>query len=196
MRQIGQIKQLQVQRAALKQGKKPYRYYDPSPLLVVEKLLLTHEGVIGVTSENPEIIDVHNASHSESRNRDINGISFGFTSHYQSMRQKFGMHLTDGCAGENILVETEEMFTLETLGKHVAIQSREGNISIHLEDLRVAAPCVEFSHFVLNELMPAPAEVLRETLIFLDHGRRGFYATTSGKEPCALCVGDKLFVEV
>jgi hypothetical protein len=37
MREIGSIKQLQIQRATLKQGQRPQRYYDPAPLLVVAR---------------------------------------------------------------------------------------------------------------------------------------------------------------
>ncbi len=140
-------------------------------------------------------MDVHNAAHPSSRNADINGVSLGFTSHYRAMREKFGPRIIDGCAGENILVEAEEEFALEALGERVAIQSRENGALAYLDFLEVAAPCVEFSHFVLNEPMPVPAATLRATLIFLDHGRRGFYATFTSKEPFALRAGDKVFVE-
>lgn len=195
MRKIGQIKQVQVQRTALKQGEKPHRYYDPSPILVAEKLLLTPEGVIGMTAQGERVVDVHNVAHSSSRNAGVNGISLGFTSHYRAMQEKFGTHLTDGCAGENILVETAEEFQREALGERIAIQSQESGTLTYLECLKVAAPCVEFSRFALNELMPVPAEILRETLIFLDHGRRGFYATFAGEEPFPLQAGDVVFVE-
>lgn len=195
MRQIGQIKQVQIQRAALKLGQKPHRYYDPSSILVVEKLLLTSGGVLGETAGGEQLLDVHNIDHPTSRNAGVNGVSLGFTSHYRAMREKFGAHLRDGCAGENILVEVSEEFQLEALGKRVALRSRESGVLAYLESLKVAAPCVEFSHFALNEVMPVPAELLRETLIFLDRGRRGFYATFTSAEPFALRAGDSVFVE-
>ncbi|MEO7018558.1 MAG: hypothetical protein ABI234_00210 [Ktedonobacteraceae bacterium] len=195
MRQIGQIKQVQIQRTALKQGQKPQRYYDPAPILVVEKLLLTPRGVLGVTVAGEQLVDVHNADHPASRYASVNGISLGFTSHYQAMREKFGAHLTDGCAGENILVEIAEAFQLEALGERIAIQSQESSQWVYLERLRVAAPCVEFSYFALNELLPVPAEILRETLMFLDQGQRGFYATFMSEEPLTLQAGDTVFVE-
>jgi hypothetical protein len=196
MRQIGRVKQVQIQRGPLKRGDKPHRYYDPAPLLVVEKLILTPQGVIGVTSEGEELIDVHHAAHPESRNAGVNGVSLGFTSHYRAMQEKFGAHLTDGLAGENILVETSEEFLQAIPGGRVMIQARESGRLAYLEHLEVAAPCVEFSHFALNEPMPVPAAMLREALIFLDRGRRGFYATLRGEEPCVLRAGDLLFVEV
>jgi hypothetical protein len=196
MRQIGQVKQVQIQRGPLKRGDKPHRYYDPAPLLVVQRLVLTPQGVIGVTSEGEELIDVHHAAHPESRNAGVNGVSLGFTSHYRAMREKFGAHLTDGRAGENILVETSEEFLQAIPGGRVMIQARESGRLACLEHLEVAAPCVEFSQFALNEPMPVPAGMLREALIFLDHGRRGFYATLRGEEPFVLRAGDTLFVEV
>ena len=196
MRYIGQVKQVQIQRTHLKQGTKPYRYYDPAPILVMERLLLAAEGVIGVTSEGEEIIDSHHVAHPESGNAGMNGISLGFTSHYRAMREKFGAHLVDGCAGENILIETTEEFSLEALGERVILQARENGALAYLEQLYVAAPCVEFSHFALNEQMPVPAERLRETLTFLDHGRRGFYTTLAGGAPFVLHAGDSVFVEV
>ncbi|HLI70577.1 MAG TPA: hypothetical protein VKV19_12535 [Ktedonobacteraceae bacterium] len=196
MHQIGRVKQVQVQPTRVKQGKKPHRFYDPSPLLVTAKLLLTREGVIGLTAENEQVVDVHNAAHPDSRNTGMNGVSFGFTSHYRAMRARFGRHVIDGCAGENILIEAEEEFALEALGRRLTLQSQENGMLASLDSLAVAAPCVEFSHFVLDDvLIPMPAEILRETLIFLDHGRRGFYATFTNEEPFLLQAGDKVFVE-
>lgn len=195
MRQIGQIKQVQVQRTGLKHGKKPARYYDPSPILVTEQLLLTSDGVIGVTEAGEQILDVHHIAHPTSGNAGMNGVSIGFTSHYRAMQERFGAHVTDGCAGENILVETTEGFELAALGQRIAIRSQESGALTYLDELMVAAPCVEFSQYVLQGVEPAPAKVLRETLIFLDDGRRGFYATFTGEAPFAIRAGDLVFVE-
>lgn len=194
MRQIGQIKQVQIQRESLKQGEKPHRYYDPAPILVVERLVLTPGGVLGVTAGGEQLIDVHHARHPTSRHRGVNGISLGFTSHYRAMRARFGPHLVDGCAGENILVETDEEFQEATLGERIIIQTRDDAQRIALEQVQVAAPCVEFSHFALNEMMRMPAEIVRETLIFLNAGRRGFYASFTGEEPMSLRAGDLVYI--
>jgi len=197
MHQIGQIKQVQIQRGSLKPDNGSYRIYDPAPLQVVEHLLLTPEGVIGVTSQGEELVDVHHAAHPQSRNNGgVNGISVGFTSHYRAMRAKFGAHLTDGLAGENILVETTEEFLWAMPGGRIVLQARAGGELAYLEQVKVAAPCVEFSRFALSEPLAVSAAALREALMFLDHGRRGFYATLRGAEPCVLRAGDLLFVEV
>src|SRR5215212_1773199 len=123
MREIGQIKHVQLQRSSLKQGQRPQRYYDPAPLLLVDRLRLAPGGVSAVSANGEAIIDVHHADHPESKSRlGTNGISIGFTSHYRAMRDRYGAHLTDGCAGENILVESDHVWSLDQLGEALVIQ--------------------------------------------------------------------------
>jgi hypothetical protein len=55
MREIGLIKHVQLQRSSLKQGQRPQRYYDPAPLLVVERLLLAPGGVSAVSADGEPI---------------------------------------------------------------------------------------------------------------------------------------------
>src|SRR5262245_2856727 len=183
MREIGSIKLIQVQRSSLKAGERPYRYYDPTPLLVVDGLLLSPEGVVGLAADGQRVIDVHNAGHSASKNHQgVNGVSIGFTGHYQAMCQRFGTHLTDGIAGENILVEADPIFALNELGDRLAIETAGGAL-VYLVDLLVAAPCVEFSQFAASQGERLPAEALKVTLQFLGEGMRGFYASLAGDPP-------------
>jgi hypothetical protein len=194
MREIGSIKQLQVQRASLKQGQRPLRYYDPAPLLVVERLRLGSGGVVGVDATGEQVVDVHHAGHPESKHHQgVNGISIGFTSHYRAMRDRFGAHLVDGCAGENILVETDRRWSSEQLGEALVIQRADGR-AIALAGVIVAAPCVEFSRFAHLSADPLTSDELRSTLQFLDGGMRGFYARLADGQPDAeICVGDRVF---
>jgi hypothetical protein len=193
--EIGHIRQIQIQRSSLKAGERPYRYYDPTPLLVVDGLLLSPGGVIGLAADGEQVIDVHNTAHPLSKNqRGINGISISFTSHYQAMRDRFGPHLTDGCAGENILVETSRVFALGDLGDRLAIQTASGAI-VYLAGLLVAAPCVEFSQFAASHGERLPAEALKVALQFLDGGMRGFYASLAGDPADAIVrAGDRVLV--
>jgi hypothetical protein len=190
---IGSIKQMQIQRASLKAGAKPYRYYDPAPLLAVDQALLTSGGVIGIADTGEQIVDVHHSDHPASKSRQCsNGISLGFTGHYQDMRERFGTHLADGSAGENILVESDRVWTLAELGSQLAIETAAGAL-VRLSDLLVAAPCVEFSQFAAGQAERLPAEALKETLQFLDDGMRGFYARLQqGAEDALVRVGDRL----
>ncbi len=197
MHEIGRIKLLQVQQSGLKVKQQPYGYYDPTPLLTVKSLLLYPDGVIGVTPDGRRVIDVHHVEHPASRNhKGVNGVSVGFTSHYEAMRSKFGDHLVDGCAGENILVDADDIITLADLGKRLAIQMQKTGELIYLTRLKVAAPCVEFSLFAASHGMALPAPQLKETLQFLDGGKRGFYATVADQSDEMLVqTGDRVLVD-
>ncbi len=196
MHEIGRIKQVQIQRSSLKPGERLKRYYDPSPLLVVESLELTPDGVFGITIHGKRVMDVHHIDHPTSHNHNgINGVSLGFTSHYKAMRTQFGEHIVDGCAGENILIETDTIIKLPDLESRVAIQSEETGELVYLTNLKVAAPCVEFSQYAANHGLPLAAKPLKAALQFLDHGLRGFYATALAQETSTLVkAGDRVFV--
>ena len=182
MHLIGRITLLQIQRASLKAGERPHSYYDPAPLLGLPSLRLTPDGAIGQPPGGDPIVDVHNASHPHSEDvHGKNGISIGFTSHYQAMRERFGPHLTDGCAGENIVVAAERVLTLADLGGELAIVGHDGR-SARLGALVVAAPCVEFSRFANFAAEPLSPDELRATLQFLGEGMRGFYARLAEAE--------------
>src|SRR5438876_11913135 len=108
---IGIIVRLQVQQSGLKVGAAPRRWYDPTPLLAVPALHLGASGVSAWDAQGERICDVHHKDHPASRNvRGRNGISIGITAHYDAMRARFGAHLGDGLAGENILVQTDRTF--------------------------------------------------------------------------------------
>jgi len=174
MYKIGRIKQVQVQQSSLKVGSP--EYYDPTPLLVVDHILVSTSGTVGVTADDRHIIDVHNANHPGSRNRGDNSLSLGFTSHYASMRSRFGLHLVDGCAGENILIETDKMYSFGELKHGLAVQKASTDEIIYLTNIEIAAPCVPFSQYAAKEQMPLSNEQTKEVLQFLHYGRRGFYA--------------------
>jgi hypothetical protein len=85
MREIGKIQQLQIQTSSLKVGERPHRRYDPSPIMQVERLRITPEGVIGIAGDGSRITDIHHARHPHSRNDGDNAVSIGFTAHYTLM---------------------------------------------------------------------------------------------------------------
>jgi hypothetical protein len=128
--------------------------------------------------------------------RGVNGISIGFTSHYREMRERCGPHLSDGIAGENILVESDRSFALADLGQRLVIQTATGAL-VHLAELVVAAPCNEFSQFAANQAERLPPEALKATLQFLNDGRRGFYATlASAPDGAVVRAGDLVFAQL
>src|SRR4051812_414160 len=109
MRPLGEIVKLQTQVESLKVGGAPLRRYDPSALRQVAALSLSQDGVQGWTEDGQPVSDVHNLTHPVSKNRGgSNGISICFSSHYAAMRTRFGEHVVDGIAGENILVALDD----------------------------------------------------------------------------------------
>src|SRR5437868_2210881 len=114
MRLLGTVTRLQIQRSSLKVGLPQQRSYSPRWIQAVPELGVTPAGV---TASAPEcgaaVLDVHNRDHPESKQsrRGVNAISVGFSAHYGSMRDRFGEHLTDGIAGENVLIGTERPVT-------------------------------------------------------------------------------------
>lgn len=193
MRLLGTITRLQIQRDNLKTGTAPDRVFTTTPLLVVDALKLTPRGVFGQMMDGAEIIDVHHMDHPHSRNRgNENGISFNFTAHYDQIIKRFGKHISIGDAGENILIETTRSIEESDLGVRLAIKDPHSDRIIHLDGMRPAEPCVEFSYYVLNER--AKGNIIKETLQFLDNGTRGFYATYTEKQKDPIIhVGDKVF---
>jgi hypothetical protein len=193
VRRIGTIVRLQVQESSLKVGNKPRRY-DPAPIQSVPALNVSSAGVVGLTENGETILDVHHHDHPSSKNRGgENGISLVFTGHYQEMRQRFGRHLRDGIAGENILIGVDRQFPEEELAGGVVIEGTNGR-RLELRQVIVAAPCVEFARYALKFPDGArPDLTVTEALRFLDAGMRGFYATYAG-EPAVVEVGARVFL--
>jgi hypothetical protein len=189
-RPLGRVVRLQIQRSKLKLGDKPNRYYDPAPLLAVAELTLTPEGALARLPDGSMLIDIHHPSHPDTRNLErSNDLSVGFTAHYSAMRAKYGDHLVDGCAGENILIETTERLTLADIAGGLAIQPARGGSPVQLRVVRHAPPCREFSGYASRSSQP---EVIKETLQFLDDGLRGFYCALSNPAPAVLAIGDNV----
>jgi hypothetical protein len=190
---IGTIVRLQVQEASLKLGERPRRWYDPAPLRTVPALGLDQRGVTGWTERGERVADVHHRDHPASKSAGgVNGISIGFTSHYVAMRRRFGTHLADGIAGENILVDTTETIGEEALAGGIVLETTAGR-QVRLGGIMVAEPCVEFSRFALRHPEDAPSDTsVTEALTFLRHGTRGFYATLDG-QPVTVRVGDLVY---
>lgn len=196
MRPFGEIVLLQVQIASLKVGEAPQRRYDPSPLRRVSRLALSEDGVGGLDDDGAALPDVHHRAHPASKNRGgTNGISVGFTSHYDVMRARCGEHLGDGIAGENVLIRLDRADGLvqEDDPRGGLVIETEGGL-VRLGELFVAAPCVEFARYALR--FPddrRPDRTVTEAVQFLDAGMRGFYASYAG-EPAIVRVGDRVLL--
>lgn len=180
MRELGRVVRLQVQTASLKRGERPNRVYDPAPLLEVARLHLTPRGARGITDAGETALDVHNAEHPASKHEAGREVSFGFTSHYGKMRAEYGDGVAIGCAGENILLESERLYRLEDFASGLAFRSAASGATVRLDSVIVADPCVEFSRFSLGDPGASPQE-LKPVLQFLGEGVRGYCFTPVGE---------------
>ncbi len=193
MQRIGQVARLQVQTESLKVSVGRGQRYDPGPLVGVPELALDGQGIVGRSPWGDDVPDVHHPAHPSSRFRGQNGISVGFTSHYAKMRERFGHHLTDGIAGENILIETNTTLREADLQAGLVIETPDGS-SVLLSEAQVATPCVPFARYALHRsLEAAPGHTITESLRFLNGGMRGFYLTLQGN-PANIAAGASVYL--
>lgn len=174
---LGPIVRLQIQTSSLKCGSRPRSWYDPTPITPLQRLRIDPAGVTGLDDESGEDIgDVHHRDHPASKFRSENGLSFGFTSHYEIMRAEYGDHLRDGIAGETILIDRDQAVSIEHVEHGLVVATNNGMIS--LDRIEVSPPCAEFSKFALRYERDQVADrTVTEAVKFLHQGVRGFYAT-------------------
>ena len=176
------IVRLQVQTEPLKVGKAPYRRYDPSAIESVHRIEVGPRGVVGLAERIGSVIDVHHVDHPKSRDRKgIGGVSVMGTGDYVRLRERYGDHLTEGIAGETILVDAPDGLGGRAMPPQVTIITAGGDIT--LTQFKVAEPCVEFSRFCLrHEPSPVVDDAVKKALIDLDGGARGYkgIATSQG----------------
>lgn len=190
LKPLGKIVRLQIQRSSLTVGEKPNRHYDPAPLLPVKQLTLTPLGAVARTADGEPILDIHHTQHPRTHNIDnTNPLSVNFTSHYEMMKAEYGGHLWNGCAGENILVDTLARLTLDKLSSGMAVQRSNGDL-IWLKETLVAHPCRPFSGYVMGGTEAS----VKEALQFLDNGMRGFYCQLAHDQPATIAIGDMVLV--
>jgi len=195
MHALGRVKLVQVQPSGLIIETPSGYFYDASRRVEVDRLIITSQGIEATTPEDEHVLDIHHIDHPKKAYGDDDLVSIGFTSHYDAMRARFGEHMKDGIAGENIVIESEGEIWLEDLGKQVFIQNQDTQCTVLLDVVSFAAPCAEFSHFAArSQHTPLPAPELKTTLQFLNNGRRGFLLVLSDdQEPAIVQVGDKVF---
>jgi len=194
--ELGHVKLVQVQPSGLIIETPSGYFYDVSRRLEVDQLKITSLGIEATTTEGEHVLDIHHISHPDKAYDNDDLVCIGFTSHYEAMRDRFGEHMEDGTAGENIIIECADEIWPEDLGKGIAIENQDtGQLAI-LDLVSFAAPCNEFSHFVnQSQEERLPADTLKETLQFLGNGRRGFLLVLKeGQESAVIQGGDKVLV--
>lgn len=185
---IGAISRLQIQRTPIKTKGLGY---DPAGILEVPKASVDAWGMVG-WHDDVWAVDAHHKAHPSSRARGRRPLSIGFTGHYALMAERFAA-APIGIAGENIIIEGPAL-TLDDLGNGLVIVASNGT-EVLLERPRVAAPCLEFTSFMLGLDHVAPLEEIEGPLADLHDGRRGFIvAADHASSPVEITVGDEVYL--
>jgi hypothetical protein len=185
---IGKIVRLQVQKVPIKIKGEAYL---PHEILSVESASVDAWGMLGF-HDGTWVVDAHHRSHPAARGGGRRPLSVGFTGHYDKMAERFGS-APIGIAGENIIIDGPA-FALADLGEGLIVKTASGSV-MSLERPRVAAPCVEFTSFMLGLEGVAPRDEIDGPLADLHDGRRGFIVAAD-RHPTAevLTVGDEVFL--
>ena len=199
LHKIGQVKLVQLQPTGLiiENDKTPTGYYyDATRLVQVDRLEISPLGIEATLPNGEHVLDIHHINHPGKEYDDDDLVCIAFTSHYEAMRARFGSKMVDGIAGENIIIAYDEEVWPEDLGQQIIIENAKSGQRLRLEMTSHANPCQEFSQFALgNQYEKPPAAVMKETLQFLENGRRGFlYIMPEGQESATVQPGDKMFV--
>ena len=169
-RLLGPIRLLQIQKETLRIGVRPNRVYRTDPLASVPALVLSPGGSIAKI-DGGWMVDVHHTAHPANAQPSLDRLlSVGFTSHYAAMAEHFGS-ATVGDAGENIIVETDDIITQDQIAAGLLIERPGGIIELH--DPAVAEPCVPFTRFRLGD-PAADLELVNPNREFLRDGMRGY----------------------
>jgi hypothetical protein len=174
------IVRLQVQTEPLKVGRAPYRRYEPSAIEAVHRLEVSPSGVVGLAERLGSVMDVHHVDHPRSRDRKgEGGVSVMGTGDYARLRTRYGDHLTEGIAGESILIDAPDGLAGRDMPTQITLVTAAG--PIELTRVSVAEPCVEFSRFCLRqEPSPVVDDDVKQALLDLDGGARGYKGVAVG----------------
>lgn len=187
---LGTVSRLQIHRSAVKANE----VYDPAPLAAVERASFDAGGMVGWDGST-WLLDNHHRSHPEAGLAPRRMVSVGFTAHYDAMRDRFGNSVVSGVAAENIIVESDDVVTLDRLGRGLEIRSGEDDSVLTLLDPLVAAPCQEFTSHLLGLDRRGSREELADDLAFLHDGMRGFvFGTGSVFDHVRVEVGDPVYL--
>ena len=116
-------------------------------------------------------------AHPEVRGRGLRGVSMGLSSHYAAMAARYG-DVPLGVAGENIIVATDRPWAEDELASGVVIRGDDGR-EVVFPAAPPAAPCLEFTTYLLQLPERATRDDVEDDLDFLGGGMRGFLIDAS-----------------
>jgi hypothetical protein len=189
--------QLQPRGLIIEAPQPPPRYfYDAGRRVEVDRLEITPQGIQATLPTGEQVLDIHHLDHPDKAYEDDDLVCIGFTAHYDAMRAKFGEHMVDGIAGENIIIDYPDEVWPGDLGRVLAIENQDTGEVATLEMVSFAEPWVEFSRFCARrQLDEIAAHRLGEILRFLGNGRRGFLLVLDDAlEVVTVRPGDRVFL--
>ena len=169
MRKLGAIVAIQVQRDRIKIKGEDYL---PHLIQQVQAGAISGGGLFG-HHDGSWIVDVHHPMHPTGKGKAHRAVSFGFTSHYTAMSDRFG-GVAPYIAGENLIVDTADVVARSDAAAGFVIRTADGDIE--MEETHVLLPCREFTSHLLGLDEPAEKEAIADDLAFLGDGMRGFGA--------------------
>lgn len=187
---LGPIRRLQIQKETLIVGVRPDRVYRTEPLVSVDSIAISPDGIT-TNCEAGWVLDVHHTAHPANGHPDLDRLlSVGFTAHYEAMAARFGT-APDGVAGENIIVQTDHIVTEDQIAGGLMIERPDRRVE--LKGAAVAEPCVPFTRFLLND-RGAHLDVVKPHRDFLRRGMRGFVMGLGNLEGAtAIELGDLVY---
>ena len=195
IRKLGIVKLVQLQPSGLIIETPSGYLYDASRRVEVDHLVITAKGIEATTPDGEHVLDIHHLDHPDKAYDDDDLVCIGFTSHYKAMRARFGDHMGDGIAGENIIIDCEVEVWPQDLGQQIGIENTDTGQLALLDMVSFAAPCQEFSHFAAqSQHKKLPADKLKSILQFLGNGRRGFLLVLNDiHDEVSVQPGDRVF---
>ncbi|MGI9092262.1 MAG: hypothetical protein ACR2FF_02190 [Mycobacteriales bacterium] len=172
---LGTVVRIQVQDGPLKIGTKPSRWYEPANLRTVEWIRIDSDGAWGLRPDGSTVLDVHHQHHPQCRDpKHYGGLTVMSTADYRWLRRRYGAHLTDGIAGETLLIDRADRLAGADLSAGLWIETADGD-RLYVGQISVASPCVEFTRFCLRRTPSGLVDdEVRAGLRELDGGARGF----------------------
>ena len=184
---VGEITLVQIQRSRLMVDQQ----FHADELVQAERLRLTPDGVFGLIS-GAWVLDRHHRQHPDADHWNENrALSVGFTSHYEHMWDLF-RRTSAGSAGENVLVEADEMVAAGEIAGGIRIET--AGAVIELAGAEIAEPCVGFTRF-MTQRREADATDLQAELENLRQGVRGYVLSLQGLDFVEIGPGDKLSIQ-
>ena len=181
---IGSIARLQIQTLPIK---KKGEGYMPQYIMPVDTGAVDAWGMMGRQGD-AWLVDAHHKSHPSSRAGGRRPLSIGFTGHYELLGERFASAPL-GIAGENIIIDGPAL-ALSELGDGLTVETRSGD-HVNLDRPRVAAPCLEFTSYMLGLDHVASLDEVEDDLAALHDGRRGFIVAADHQpNPIEINVGD------